>query len=315
MLKKQLQVEFGEHHKNKELACCFTNCCFTSECYDLQKVLPPPCSQVRFMYYKCKLEVYNFMSYDSEQKQGNCYMWHEAIAHRGSNEIGTCVYDFLQDQATNGVKDVAFYSDNCGGQNKNQYIAVMYAKAVVSTSLERITHNFLEKGHTQNEGDSMHSRIEQAIGKTPVFVPSQYYVIARGAKKTGKSYEVKEMETDDFVDWHQLASVHFKTINMDDAGNRVSWKSIRAMEFRKESPNKMFFKYHYDQDYSVITFSKPGRRKRVELKDSDLKKAYDRPPPISSAKFKDLASLCMSQAIPKIYRNFFETLPHEHTTK
>ncbi|KAL4714260.1 hypothetical protein ACJJTC_009612 [Scirpophaga incertulas] len=57
-----------------------------------------------------------------------------------------------------------FYSDNCCGQQKNQFIFSMYIYAVQNLpNIKSITHKFLIKGHTQNEGDSVHSTIERQI--------------------------------------------------------------------------------------------------------------------------------------------------------
>jgi hypothetical protein len=53
-----------------------------------------------------------------------------------------------------------------------------------------ITHKFLITGHTQNEGDNVHSIIEKAVkrhlkgGAICEYVPAQYVSIIRGAKKT-----------------------------------------------------------------------------------------------------------------------------------
>lgn len=54
--------------------------------------------------------------------QSNCvesYVWDESNAHRGINEIGTCVYKYLvKISETAENLDVVFYSDNCAGQQK-----------------------------------------------------------------------------------------------------------------------------------------------------------------------------------------------------
>lgn len=50
------------------------------------------------------------------------YFWHEGLGNRGSIEIGSCILMYLEQWAKktpNG--DVIFYSDNCGGQQKNRY--------------------------------------------------------------------------------------------------------------------------------------------------------------------------------------------------
>ncbi|KAF0753072.1 Uncharacterized protein FWK35_00014280 [Aphis craccivora] len=53
----------------------------------------------------------------------------------------------------NGIKELSFYSDNCAGQNRNRFIYSMWEYAAYSLKVN-IMHTFLEKGHTQNEGDN-----------------------------------------------------------------------------------------------------------------------------------------------------------------
>ena len=105
------------------------------------------------------------------------------------------------------VQKVLFYSDNCGGQNRNKFIALIYMEAVIAAPLQSITHKFLETGHTQNERDSMHSTIEQAKGTNPLFTPQQFYYMARTAK-TGDPYSVDEMTKENFLDWKELTNLY-----------------------------------------------------------------------------------------------------------
>lgn len=58
-------------------------------CYDLQTVLSTPNAQTSVLYYKSKLSTFNFTIYDIVNKRGYCFVWHEGIAKRGANEIGT----------------------------------------------------------------------------------------------------------------------------------------------------------------------------------------------------------------------------------
>ena len=61
-----------------------------------------------------------------------------------------------------------FFSDNCGGQNKNIQIAAVCLYAVKNIDhLDEIVHTFLETGHTMMECDSMHAAVElqNAIGE------------------------------------------------------------------------------------------------------------------------------------------------------
>jgi len=63
------------------------------------------------------------------------------------------------------VREIAMFSDMCGGQNRNQNIAAMLLYVFQSIDhINVIERKFLEKGHrpTYMECDSMHSAIEFA---------------------------------------------------------------------------------------------------------------------------------------------------------
>jgi len=108
-------------------------------------------------YYK--LSVYNLTVYDLSNSNGYCYMWDETAASRGPCDIASCVYRYLKDCANKGITEVALYSDNCSGQNRNRFLVTVYMYELTTTNLQTIRHNYLQKGHTQNENDSIHATI------------------------------------------------------------------------------------------------------------------------------------------------------------
>lgn len=103
--------------------------------------------------------------YDLGSKEGHCYVWNEGEASRGVNEIGTCIYNFLK-LHEDDKNPVILYSDNCSGQNKNKYITSLLMNAVIELQLPSIILNCLIVGHSQNEGDAMHSLIEKQKKRT-----------------------------------------------------------------------------------------------------------------------------------------------------
>lgn len=163
-----------------------------------------PQAEVSVFFYKSKLSTYNFTIYDLGNHEGYCYVWTKQIAKRGPNEISSCLLDFVKIQQKKGIKKIIFYSDNCGGQNRNRFIFSMFAYASKSFNLE-IVHRFLEKGHTQNAGDSMHAVIENAKKRqSTIYSPDQWVMLIRIAKVTGKPYIVKEMSQNDFYNFANI---------------------------------------------------------------------------------------------------------------
>lgn len=125
-----------------------------------------PKGQVSLFFYKSRINCLNFTISDLNVKKVVCYFWDETEASRGAGEIGSCILNFIKaliDENLGKDIDIIFYSDNCGGQQKNKYLLSVYAYAVINLRVKLITHTFLIRGHSQNEGDNVHSVIEKQI--------------------------------------------------------------------------------------------------------------------------------------------------------
>lgn len=173
--------------------------------YDLQAVMQLPKGDVSLFYYKSKLNVFNFTMYDLKSNACDCFVWDEGNGHRGVNELGTCVLHYLKKiAATKQDADVIFYSDNCAGQQKNKFMLALYLYATRYLGLKSITHKFLVKGHTQNEGDSTHSLIERVVKRIlrsgPMYTPDSFISAIRFARKKGEPFQVNEFCYEDFYD-------------------------------------------------------------------------------------------------------------------
>ncbi|CAG4992861.1 unnamed protein product [Colias eurytheme] len=170
------------------------------------------------------------------------------------DEIGAYsnVYSLNEQNAGKENIHVTFYSDNCCGQNKNKFITALYSYAVSHfTNIESITHKFLIKGHTQNEGDNVHSLIEKEIKRNkkagPIYAPCQYVTLIKNAKKNGKPFTVKELTYDFFIDIKNLQEKWGYNFNEDEDKNTISFNDIKILNFRKSEPFAFYFKTSYTQ--------------------------------------------------------------------
>lgn len=73
------------------------------------------------------------------------FMWHVEEASRGSNEMGSCLLKYT-DKLAPSVKHLIAFSDNCGGQNKNKFIARFWMYIVKNTNVKTVDHKFLVPG-------------------------------------------------------------------------------------------------------------------------------------------------------------------------
>lgn len=159
--------------------------------YDLQAVMPVPRGQVSSFYYKSKINCFNFTVSDLNAKNVECYFWDETEGKRGAVEIGSCVLKYINkllEKTSSTDQDIVFYSDNCCGQQKNKYVLSAYSYAVNTfPKLRSISHKYLIRGHSQNEGDNVHSVIEKQVRRhikaCPIYVPQQYVTLITMSKK------------------------------------------------------------------------------------------------------------------------------------
>jgi len=131
---------------------------FRSVTFDLQSVLQVPSSDASLMYYKRKLCCYNLTIYEqAHPNDAYCYLWSKIDGTRGSNEIGTCLFKYLQ-ELPESIEELSMFCDTCGGQNRNQNVTALLQHAVKTIDhLHIIEQKFLEKGHSYMECDSMHA--------------------------------------------------------------------------------------------------------------------------------------------------------------
>lgn len=165
------EIDYHEHLRRRDEANAAKNSdkiratndkTFLSATFDLQSVLRIPSSEISQMYYTMKLCAYNLTIYEAASPNAAyCYAWTEPNGQRGSCEIGTALLNWIN-QIPQNVKEISLFSDTCGGQNRNQFIAALFLYVVQTTHLQVVQHNFMEKGHSYMEVDAMHSAIERA---------------------------------------------------------------------------------------------------------------------------------------------------------
>ncbi|GFS25059.1 organic cation transporter protein [Elysia marginata] len=97
-------------------------------------------------YYSRKLCVYNLTVWEGKKpNDGHCFCWLEIEGKRGSNEIASCIFRWLE-KLPCSINEVSLFSDTCSGKNRNQQMAAMMMWYVqrqrTSHAINIITHNF-----------------------------------------------------------------------------------------------------------------------------------------------------------------------------
>ncbi|XP_074040476.1 uncharacterized protein [Leptinotarsa decemlineata] len=240
---------------------------------NIQAVMQCPTGDISAFYYKSRLNSFNFTILELDKpkevksdskyccyKSVNCYFWNETQSKRGSNELGSCLFNYLQsiDARSGGKKvDVILYSDNCGGQNKNKFIASFFSFAVVYfENIHSIIHKFLIQGHAENEGDSVHILIEKEVKKSlksgPIYIPQQYVTLMRSAKKNGSPILVHGLDFHYFFDLKDLQVQWGYNFSGNEERETCNWNNIKLLKFTKEDPFLIYYKTSYKDDFKIL---------------------------------------------------------------
>ncbi|KAH9643194.1 hypothetical protein HF086_012856 [Spodoptera exigua] len=216
--------------------------------------------------------------------------------------------NFIADTVGNGIKDYRFWSDNCGGQNRNRIVFLMYMLASSKFFID-IGHRFLVVGHTQNEGDSMHALIERQTKDKMLYTPDQWYTAFRFAKSDEKPYKVTEVSQDLIKDFKSKLKLINNWTTTND-GSKMPWIKVMEVLVKAEYPFRLFYKTSYQDDaYKWIDCVKKPKatrnRRELNIDIDNIPLAYQTPIPIDQNKHKDLMDLCKALVIPKEYHLFF----------
>lgn len=175
---------------------------------------------------------------------------------------------------------IRLWSDNCGGQNRNRIVFLMYVYCSQKYNID-ICHRFLEKGHTQQEGDSVHALIEKSSKRKFIFCPEEWYTLVRWCKTSGDAYEVIEITQDQILDFKMCLNDFKLTKNTDN--ENVKCYQVREIVVKAENPYAIFYKYDLNDEEPkrIDLVRKVTTRSHRSL--NDPKKCYDEPIMITSA--------------------------------
>lgn len=151
----------------------------TSFCFDLQQVQVLPKLPIQEAFYATQIALYNFCITDVETKRPIFYSWIESQAARGSNEIGSALYDFLKRyQWPESCNLLRLFCDGCSGQNKNSIVVSMltfWLAREAPKNFETILLVFPVRGHSFLPADRVFGRIEKITRKKEKILRKEEY--------------------------------------------------------------------------------------------------------------------------------------------
>ena len=176
-------------------------------------------------------------------------------------------------------------------------------------NLKSIVHRYLEKGHTQNEGDTIHASIENASRNIQIYTTDQWATLIRTACHKNP-YTVHQMTLRDFLDFKKLSG-QIRNFDLNTENEKVYWNAIKVLKIHSSSPDYFQYKTDHDgPDFTVNLFHR-SRSSNPDPKQIQISQLRDEFLPIAKAKFLDLVDLCQNNIIPRAHHAFYLLLPHD----
>ncbi|KAF2891221.1 hypothetical protein ILUMI_14952 [Ignelater luminosus] len=87
---------------------------------------------------------------------------------------------------------------------------------------------------------------KEGTERGPIYDPSQWPPPIRVAREEGKPYKVKEMATEEFLNFKTLSKVFGQKFSKNSENEEVVWNDIQVMRIKKEYPNTVSYKTDFE---------------------------------------------------------------------
>ena len=242
--------------------------------FDFQQNMPTPKLTVGKQFYLCLLWTYLFGVFVASTDTLCAFMWNELVAHRGANDVVSCLSRFIFDTklGRTGAKWSIWWADNCGGQNKNNYVIWFFQDLIRRGVYSRIDYKFLVVGHIYGPTDRCFGTIEKYLSQVEnVYTPSEWYKHVKDSNlTTNTGVEVIEMKQEYFRNHRDhLRQMYTERSKAEDGKplefSKVMWfnfgigeECVDGVKKRVEHPKVVWVRYTHDvyETPRVVSFYK-----------------------------------------------------------
>ena len=241
---------------------------------DLQQAHNIPKTNIGVNFYHSKANMYNFCIADVRTEKPECtfYVWEEYNGKKGSAEIYSCVYKWLEENVLHTEKKkrpnkLRIIADNCGGQNKSNTLVLALLRLVHLDLFDRIELAFLVPGHTYMPCDRKFGSVARHLKRIDE-IASPTALIHRLVHAEKEPLNVQRLEKKEIYNINVLANkkVQKRVVLVRKHGNSFQKASVIVM--RKAWPNGYILKdsFHDLDDEAVkVLVNLPGAKENLNL--------------------------------------------------
>ncbi|CAG9837767.1 unnamed protein product [Diabrotica balteata] len=300
---------YQQHIKNKDKArnekMCDKERAVRNECIlltaDVQAVKVSPCITASAIYFKTKLACHNFTVYDTTTHHATCYWFSEIDSDVTASTFASLLIDYLERHCLSKRLPIILFTDGCTSQNRNAILANALLNFCMHHGVT-ITQKFLEVGHTQMEGDAVHSAIERKLKNRNIHLPSDYLAVTKEARTRPFPYEALMIPHNFFKNYADESTWRYTTIRPGRKVGDPRVIDIKAIMYKPTGSIQV--KLNFDDDWTDL----PLRPRQIPVI-TEYKPMHNTPIPITATKFKHLQEL--KTVIPPDCHGFYDSLPHK----
>lgn len=294
----QQRKERSRKEKEDDKKRATENTSFVAFVVDVQKVFTCPNIKASSAYYKTKLKVHNWSTFNLATSDVLCYVWHEGNGDLDSSVFASMIVRLLRNEfiTNSNVKEIVLWSDGCTYQNRCENVSNAILHFCIETGVT-VVQKFLEVGHTQMEVDSVHSTIERKIKNREHFVPGDFLRAIKESRINPKPYAAESLN---FTDFTNYAGGYFTSIRPGNKKGDPFVTDLRALLYSPQG--HIMYKLNLDDSWIELP-----RRPRSNVY-KNLEPLYKGPLAITDRKFKDLQE--MKSVLERDYHHFYNELRH-----
>lgn len=296
------------------------NCNVLSLAIDYMQNISLPKIPVQELFYMRQLTVSLLSIHDIKKNTATIYVYHEGQAKKSPDETCSFLIDFLS-KVPPEYDQINFYSDNCGGQNKNHCFSKLFLALTDSKRFKKINQYFPVRGHSFLPCDRDFSIIKRSLRKHDRIysLPEISEIITKSSKTQKFLVVIVENSSSMIYDVKNWWPVHYKR-NVASEETKKKPKSERTyfniskfhhFEYDSETTGKCVAREIIN---GVVQHTFSMRKNTIEAVLLPTKFAYPTGKvPIKATKVSDLQK-CMGY-IPSEHVAFYNELlewPQDH---
>uniref|UniRef100_H3GK89 DUF7869 domain-containing protein n=1 Tax=Phytophthora ramorum TaxID=164328 RepID=H3GK89_PHYRM len=140
------------------------------------------------------------------------YIYDETVAGKGTDEVNSLLHHFIHKIVLpGGHRKLTIYADNCGGQNKNNYVLKALLALAHMGDLETVELKFFVKGHTKNAVDRGFGHVRKHLSRVDVWTMDRLLEAVNDASATSALVHVPN-KNNTFREYREVVKEAYKDL-------------------------------------------------------------------------------------------------------